>query len=443
MTSCFRLSTNSIEPKGRALTHDTLLSLLRACHADRRIHDQHHGSVNTVDLIGDIKAEFTFTDTQLGVLAGLAFALFYALMSIPIARWADISNRKNILAAALIIWSGMTALCGAATGFFSLFLARLGVGIGEAGGSPPSYSIIADYFKPSERARAMGVYVTGSVLGTGGGLIVGGLLGEWLGWRMTFLALGIPGILLGVILYYTVKEPPRGRYDKGSDESKQAIDIKRTLKSLASNKVYVRVSFSFAMLTMVGYAMALWLAPIMLRNFEVSMGMVGLYLGGTYILGGIPGPLIGGYLTDYMVKRDARWCAWIPAIFILSSVTTFWFSLSADSLSAFLGFFALTYALFMVPQGASLSMLQSSLGSGERALGMSFVLLVTTMVGLALGPLLVGFLSDLLAPTYGVKSLNYSLMSVCGAAAAIAALCYVWTSRAMPHPSELDQAQQH
>ena len=391
-------------------------------------------------LLEDIKAEFTFTDTQLGVLAGLAFALFYALMSIPIARWADISNRKNILAAALIIWSGMTALCGAATGFVSLFLARLGVGIGEAGGSPPSYSIIADYFKPSERARAMGVYVTGSVLGTGGGLIVGGLLGEWLGWRMTFLALGIPGILLGVILYFTVKEPPRGRYDSGSDDSKQAVDIKRTLKSLASNKIYVRVSLSFAMLTMVGYAMALWLAPIMLRNFEVSLGMVGLYLGGTYILGGIPGPLIGGYLTDYMVKRDARWCAWIPAIFILSSVTTFWFSLSADSLSEFLGFFALTYALFMIPQGASLSMLQSSLGSGERALGMSFVLLVTTMVGLAIGPLLVGLLSDLLAPAYGVKSLNYALMTVCGGAALIAALCYFWTATAMPHESDLDRA---
>ena len=389
-------------------------------------------------LLEDIKAEFTFTDTQLGVLAGLAFALFYALMSIPIARWADISNRKNILAAALIIWSGMTALCGAATGFVSLFLARLGVGIGEAGGSPPSYSIIADYFKPSERARAMGVYVTGSVLGTGGGLIVGGLLGEWLGWRMTFLALGIPGILLGVILYFTVKEPPRGRYDSGSDDSKQAVDIKRTLKSLASNKVYVRVSLSFAMLTMVGYAMALWLAPIMLRNFEVSLGMVGLYLGGTYILGGIPGPLIGGYLTDYMVKRDARWCAWIPAIFVLSSVTTFWFSLSADSLSEFLGFFALTYALFMIPQGASLSMLQSSLGSGERALGMSFTLLVTTTVGLAIGPLLVGLLSDALAATYGAKALNYSLMATCGTAALIAALFYFWTSTAMPRESTLD-----
>jgi sugar phosphate permease len=255
---------------------------------------------------------------------------------------------------------------------------------------------------------------------------------------MTFLVLGIPGILLGVILYFTVKEPPRGRYDSGNEDTKQATDIQRTLKSLASNKVYVRVGLSYAMLTMVGYAMALWLAPIMLRNFEVSLGMVGLYLGGTYILGGIPGPLIGGYLTDYMVKRDARWCAWIPAIFILCSVGTFWFSLSADSLSGFLGCCARAYALCMIPQGASLSMLQSSLGSGERALGMSFTLLVTTTVGLAIGPLLVGLLSDALTATYGAKALNYSLMATCGTAALIAALFYFWTSTAMPRESTLD-----
>jgi predicted MFS family arabinose efflux permease len=379
------------------------------------------------------------TDTQLGLLAGLAFALFYALMSIPIARWADVSNRKNILAGALIIWSGMTALCGAATGFVSLFLARLGVGIGEAGGSPPSYSIMADYFKPSERARAMGIYFTGAVLGTGGGLIVGGLLGEWLGWRMTFFVLGVPGVLLGVLLYFTVKEPPRGRYDTGNQASKEATDLQRTLKSLARNKVYVRVSISFAMLTMVGYAMAMWLAPIMLRNFDVSLGKVGLYLGITYICGGIPGPLIGGYLTDYMVKLDSRWRAWIPAIAVVCSVSTFWFCLSAESLWEFLGFFALTYAIFMIPQGASMSLLQSSVGSGERALGTSFALLVNSMVGLALGPLLIGILSDALAPTYGVKSLNYALMTVCGIAALIATLCYLWTSKAMLAGPDLDE----
>ncbi len=390
-------------------------------------------------LLEDIKAEFAMTDTQLGLLAGLAFALFYALMSIPIARWADVSNRKNILAGALIIWSGMTALCGAATGFVSLFLARLGVGIGEAGGSPPSYSIMADYFKPSERARAMGIYFTGAVLGTGGGLIVGGLLGEWLGWRMTFFVLGVPGVLLGVLLYFTVKEPPRGRYDTGNQASKEATDLPRTLKSLARNKVYVRVSISFAMLTMVGYAMAMWLAPIMLRNFDVSLGKVGLYLGITYICGGIPGPLIGGYLTDYMVKLDSRWRAWIPAIAVVCSVSTFWFCLSAESLWEFLGFFALTYAIFMIPQGASMSLLQSSVGSGERALGTSFALLVNSMVGLALGPLLIGILSDALAPTYGVKSLNYALMTVCGIAALIATLCYLWTSKAMLAGPDLDE----
>ena len=390
-------------------------------------------------LLEDIKAEFAMTDTQLGLLAGLAFALFYALMSIPIARWADVSNRKNILAGALIIWSGMTALCGAATGFVSLFLARLGVGIGEAGGSPPSYSIMADYFKPSERARAMGIYFTGAVLGTGGGLIVGGLLGEWLGWRMTFFVLGVPGVLLGVLLYFTVKEPPRGRYDTGNQASKEATDLQRTLKSLARNKVYVRVSISFAMLTMVGYAMAMWLAPIMLRNFDVSLGKVGLYLGITYICGGIPGPLIGGYLTDYMVKLDSRWRAWIPAIAVVCSVSTFWFCLSAESLWEFLGFFALTYAIFMIPQGASMSLLQSSVGSGERALGTAFALLVNSMVGLALGPLLIGILSDALAPTYGVKSLNYALMTVCGIAALIATLCYLWTSKAMLAGPDLDE----
>ena len=129
-------------------------------------------------LMQDIKLEYTMTDTQLALLAGLAFALFYATLGIPIARLADKYNRKNIVALSLTVWSGMTALCGAATGFWTLFLARMGVGAGEAGGSPPSYSMIADYFKPKERSRAMGIYITGAVFGTAGGLILGGFLAD-------------------------------------------------------------------------------------------------------------------------------------------------------------------------------------------------------------------------------------------------------------------------
>ena len=382
-------------------------------------------------LMEDIKAEFHLSDTQVGLLVGLAFALFYALMSFPIARWADIGNRKNILSLAVILWSGMTALCGAAVGFYSLFFARLGVGVGEAGGSPPTYSLIADYFKPSERARAMGVYMVGAALGTGGGLIIGGILGEMLGWRTTFLVLGIPGVLLGLLFFFTVKEPQRGRLDAGEAKDKQAKDINKTLKSLAANPVFSRISVSFAMLTMIGYAMAFWLAPIMLRNFDVSLGKVGLYLGLTYIAAGIPAPLIGGYLTDYMAKRDARWLAWIPAIAIVIVSVALWFCVMADSFEVFLSFFVLAYFVFMIPQGASLSLLQSSLGAGERAVGASFALIINSLIGAALGPLLVGMLSDAMAADYGVKSLNYALIIVSIGASIIGSIFYLWTARAM------------
>tara|TARA_B110000503_G_C7163674_1_gene420853 strand:+ start:315 stop:1601 length:1287 start_codon:yes stop_codon:yes gene_type:complete len=382
-------------------------------------------------LMEDIKAEFHLSDTQVGLLVGLAFALFYALMSFPIARWADIGNRKNILSLAVILWSGMTALCGAAVGFYSLFFARLGVGVGEAGGSPPTYSLIADYFKPSERARAMGVYMVGAALGTGGGLIIGGILGEMLGWRTTFLVLGIPGVLLGLLFFFTVKEPQRGRLDAGEAKDKQAKDINKTLKSLAANPVFIRISVSFAMLTMIGYAMAFWLAPIMLRNFDVSLGKVGLYLGLTYIAAGIPAPLIGGYLTDYMAKHDARWLAWVPAIAIVIVSVALWFCVMADSFEVFLSFFVLAYFVFMIPQGASLSLLQSSLGAGERAVGASFALIINSLIGAALGPLLVGMLSDAMAADYGVKSLNYALIIVSIGASIIGSIFYLWTARAM------------
>ena len=389
-------------------------------------------------LMEDIKADFQLSDTQVGLLVGLAFALFYALMSFPIARWADIGNRKNILSLAVILWSGMTALCGAAAGFYSLFLARLGVGVGEAGGSPPTYSLIADYFKPSERARAMGVYMVGAALGTGGGLIIGGILGEMLGWRKTFLVLGIPGVLLGVLFFFSVKEPQRGRLDAGGEKDKQAQAIKKTLKSLAANSIFIRISMSFAMLTMIGYAMAFWLAPIMLRNFDIPLSKVGLYLGLTYIAAGIPAPLIGGYFTDYMAKRDARWRAWIPAIAIIIVAVALWFCVMASSFEVFISCFVVAYFVFMIPQGATLSVLQSSLGAGERAVWSSFALMINSLMGAALGPLLVGILSDSLSAEYGVKSLNYALIWVCIGASIIGCFYYLWTAQAMSAELEED-----
>ncbi|MEM1232233.1 MAG: MFS transporter [Pseudomonadota bacterium] len=382
-------------------------------------------------LIEDIKAEFTMTDTQIGLLAGLAFTLFYAFLGIPIARLADQTNRKNIVAIALAVWSAMTALCGAATGFISLFLARLGVGVGEAGGSPPSYSLIADYFRPNERARAMGIYITGAAMGTGSGLMLGGYLADWLGWRMTFVALGVPGVILGLILYLTVREPERGRLDEGDPAGAVAPALRATLAALARNRVYLWVGLSYALLTMVGYAMAIWTAPIMLRNFDVSRADTGFYLGCAFFLGGIPGPIIGGYLTDYLVRFDERWRAWIPAICVVLSVLAFAACLTASTFEAFLALFVVAYTFFMLPQAPSMALLQSSVSAGKRALAVAFMLLVNNLLGQALGPFLIGAMSDAMAPSYAERSLNYAVLILCSVAALATMVGYLRTAAAI------------
>ena len=382
-------------------------------------------------LMEDIKQEYTMSDTQLALLAGFAFALFYATLGIPIARLADKSNRKNIIAISLTVWSTMTALCGAAIGFWSLFLARMGVGAGEAGGSPPSYSMIADYFKPSERTWAMGIYITGAVLGTSAGLIVGGALADAIGWRWTFVALGVPGVLLGLVLYLTVQEPKRGINDLNGEQDAKAVEIGATLKSLMGNKVYVRISLCYALITTIGYAIAVWLAPLMLRNYDVSTAMVGLILGGSFLVGGIPGPIVGGYVTERLVKRNPKWRAWMPAIAILVCFAAYCFSLTATTFAGFIGFFIFGYFVFMMPQGPTLSLMQDALKPGERALGVSFALFVNNILGQVVGLFVVGYLSDKMMPTFGVKSLNYAIIILSAIAAVLGCIMYMRTAAAM------------
>lgn len=392
-------------------------------------------------LMQDIKLEYTMTDTQLALLAGLAFALFYATLGIPIARLADRYNRKNIIALSLTVWSGMTALCGAATGFWTLFLARMGVGAGEAGGSPPSYSMIADYFKPKERSRAMGIYITGAVFGTAGGLILGGALADLIGWRWTFVALGVPGIVLGLVLYLTVKEPVRGIYDnKNQNEAAgQAEEIKATLHSLKSNSVFLRISLAWSLITMIGYAIAMWLAPVMLRNFDISVTNVGLILGLSFLAGGIPGPIVGGFLSERLEKLDDRWRVWMPAMAIIGCFTSYTLCLTATTFSGFIAFFVIGYFLFMMPQGPTLSVLQDSLKPGERALGVSLALFVNNILGQVVGLFVIGVISDALADNLGVRSLNYAIIILCAVAAIIGCLTYIWTAAAMNKNSWRDR----
>jgi predicted MFS family arabinose efflux permease len=370
-------------------------------------------------LMEDIKAEFALTDSQLGLLAGAAFTVTYIVLGFPFARLADRSTRKNIVAGALTFWSAMTALCGLTVGYWTMFLARVGVGMGEAASGPSSQSMIADYFRREEMARAMGVLTVGATMGTAGGLIVGGLMAEAYGWRTAFLLMGAPGLILGLIVYLTLREPARGRYAPQGAATAQT-PLAHTLSSLLRNKVFVWLVIGFGIQNMIGYAMAIWMPAVMLRNYDVSTGDVALYLGVAFILGGIPGPIIGGFLADWLTRYNEKWRAWLPGLVSFACLLPLWLSLNAGEFWSFLGLFALAYGIFVSSQASILSLLQASVEPAQRGFAVALALAVNNLVGQGVGAGVVGLASDSLAPTYGAFSLNIAVMVICLSAGTIA-----------------------
>lgn len=389
-------------------------------------------------LMEDIKAEFALSDTQLGLLAGAAFTITYITFGFPIARIADRSNRKKIVAGAVSFWSAMTALCGLAIGFWSLFFARVGVGMGEAGSGPPSQSLIADYFRRGELARAMGFLTLGATIGTATGLMAGGLLAEAFGWRMAFVMFGVPGLILGAIIFLTVREPLRGRYaPKGA--SAVQLPLGETLKSLLNNKVYLGLVAGFAVQIMIGYSIAIWMPAIMLRNFDVSTGDVAVYLGLAFILGGIPGPLFGGYLTDWLTRIDERWRAWLPGLASLLCLIPLWLSLNAGAFWPFLGLFAFAYGIFVSSQAPILSLLLSCVEPSQRGFAVAFALFFNNLIGQLVSAALIGWFSDSFTPVYGPFGLNLAVMAVCVFSGILAMAIFAWTAWQMRKTGYLDR----
>jgi predicted MFS family arabinose efflux permease len=383
-------------------------------------------------LLEDIKAEFGFTDTQIGLITGVAFTLFYVLFSIPLGWIADRKNRKTIIALSLAAWSAMTAFHGAALGFWSLFLCRIGVGIGEAGSGPASISIISDYFRKHELAKAMGILTLGATAGTGLGLMTGGYIADVWGWRMAFVVLGVPGILLAAILYFTVREPERGRYSAKESNTSAEIGWRQTMASLARNPIYVRVTISYALVNVIGYAMVLWLAAIMIRNFGLSTSNVGFYLGLAFIAGGIPGPILGGYPADCLARRNPKWRAWLPAISAVICIPIYYVCvIETTSFFPFIAVFSVGYLIFLFATPSTLALMQISVEPGQRASALAIAMLVNNLVGQAIGAFLTGSLSDALVPVYGSMSLNYAVITMCVAFGVPGALFYVWTAAAI------------
>lgn len=381
-------------------------------------------------LVEDIKAAFTLSDFELGLLGGLAFSLIYVLAGFPAARLADRSTRKNIVAAAIGFWSLMTAACGMAIGFWTLFLARTGVGVGEGCSGPSSQSLVADYFARHELAKAMGYLTIGASMGTAGGLLIGGQLAELFGWRWAFALMGLPGVLIGAVIFFTVREPRRGRYAPAGTDMTQ-LPLGRTIRSLVSNRVFMGLAFGWAVQIMIGYGLAFWMAPVMLRQFTISTGDVGLYLGLTYFLGGIPGPILGGYVTHWLTLRDERWRAWLPGLVSLGCVVPLALSLTAGTFAGFLGWFGLAYGVYVASQAGILSGIQAAVEPASRGFAVAIALFFNNLLGQAVGLAVIGGLSDALTPTQGSSALSVALFGVCLAAGVASMAIFAWTAAQM------------
>ena len=264
-------------------------------------------------LLPAIKADFSVDDWVLGFIAGPAFALFYATLGVPIAALADRFNRRNLIAIAIAIWSVMTALSGLAGSILQLTLARIGVGVGEAGCSPPAHSLISDYYPPEQRSTAMGIYTVGISIGIMIAYLAGGWVVENIGWREAFFIVGIPGLLLALIVRFTVQEPPRGMSENRSD-SGESPGMFEVAKFLLRRKSFVHIAVGSGLAAFGGYASISFFPSFLVRSHGMSIGEIGIYLGLLYGIGGGLGFAGGGYVADKLGRDDKKWSLWGVAI---------------------------------------------------------------------------------------------------------------------------------
>ncbi len=367
----------------------------------------------------EVKQEMGLTDTQLGWLLGPYFALSFTIAGLVIARVADVASRRNVLVLGLAAWSLLTAACGFAQGFAQLASLRFSVAVGEAAGTPPSHSMISDYFSPARRATAMSVYGLGIYVGTGFGFAGGGLLLEWFDWRTAFFAAGLAGLPVALLILLTVREPTRGAMDGGARTD--APPLARVLPEVFATRSFRWLMAAAACQAFLGYAVLSWGATYLRRVFAMSPAEAGIAFGGIAALAGGLGSLGGGLLADRLARRDPRWYAWLSAIVSLAAFPfAVVFVLAEDRDVALLAFapFYLVNNLYL----ASLwTLVQGLVAPGLRATASATQLAVTNVIGYGGGSLLVGLANDALAPRVGDEAIRWSLLgaAVVGAASAL------------------------
>jgi len=358
-----------------------------------------------------IKSDLALSDTQLGLLTGFAFAVFYVTAGIPIARWSDRSNRRNIIALSVGVWSFMTAISGACMNYTQMLLARIGVGVGESGGTPPAHSMISDMYPREKRGTAMSIYSVGINIGIMFGFFLGGILNETLGWRWAFVLVGVPGILLAFIIKMTIAEPLRGWSDD-ADISAENIPFKQVIRELINNPVSRQIMLGASIFAIAGYGAINWLAPFYIRMHGVSTSDLGLWLSLSIGLFGGIGTFASGLLADHLGKTNKGWYLWIPATAAVIIVPLYIVVLSTDNRSVSLWLNFLPSIFIATYIGPSVAVLHSSIPARMRATASAIYYFMLNIIGLGLGPTLIGIVSDYLAPTQGVESIRWAMLSV-------------------------------
>jgi len=362
-----------------------------------------------------IKADLHLSDTEFGAIGGLAFALLYALLGVPLAYLADRTSRSGVIAWSLAVWSGFTALCGVATGYWQLFLFRLGVGVGEAGGVAPSYALIADYFPPNRRARALAIFSLGVPIGLGSGSFIGAYLAEWFGWRSAFLIMGIAGILLAPIIKYAVRDLPRPA------PVTDAVPLMQVFPIVARKPTFWLMAFAASMSSLCGYGLAVWTPSVLIRSYHLDLITTGNFLASLLIIGGCTGVFMGGWLADRLGAMDKGWYAKLPTIAWLITAPTFALGLLVPSLWVAWPLLLIPNALNILWLGPVVTAVQHLVPQPMRATASASFLLINNLIGLGVGPLLIGGISDALKSTYGAESLRYAAVG-CTAFYLLAAL---------------------
>ena len=360
-------------------------------------------------LIDPIKHDYHLSDKVMGFISGFGFVIMYSILAAPVARWADRGNRRSIITWGLVIWSGMTALAGVARNALQLTLSRFGVGIGEAAGTAPSASMISDLFRGEQRSTAMAVYQLGPVIGGFLGAFIGGWVNQYYGWHHAFLVAGIPGLLVALIFRLTVKEPARGS-SEGKKVSVGQQKFFATLEFMWRQRCYMLILLGMCFTTFTQFGFSTWVAPFLGRIHHLNTAQIGTYIGTVRAVAGLVGTLGGGWLSDWLATHsDIRWKIYVSGICSILAFPGVLLFVFSQSLFWCIAGFAIVSMMSPVHVGPIVAASHSTVKVGMRAFSTSIIYLISEIIGLGVGPYLIGVFNDHYRAHLGVGVIRYSM----------------------------------